>query len=188
MFRSQENTLIVRKFIRLAVRAIFVWPWNENARTKQKQQTNGNRAIWLVFQRIQTLVGFGWLSERSAEKTSCLRTFLKSIDTSLWRHTATRLANRTVPSPCWGFWRENEETMFASFHSLAYKTNNEHLPKPFFKVIRKFPQVPCKQSQNNEQFRMNKQPVNFSACRKFVRSCCVELTLVIWPCPAGLVH
>ena len=26
---------------------------------------------------------FGWLSERSAEKTSCPRTFLKSIDTSL---------------------------------------------------------------------------------------------------------
>ena len=30
------------------VREIFVWPWNENARTKQKQQTNRNRAIWLV--------------------------------------------------------------------------------------------------------------------------------------------
>ena len=29
------------------IRAIFVWPWNENAPTKQKQQTNGNRAIWL---------------------------------------------------------------------------------------------------------------------------------------------
>ena len=27
---------------------IFVWTWNENARTKQKQKTNGNRAIWLV--------------------------------------------------------------------------------------------------------------------------------------------
>ena len=27
--------------------------------------------------------------------------------------------------------------MFWSFHPLAYKTNNKHLPKPFFKVIRK---------------------------------------------------
>ena len=31
------------------VRTILVWPWNENARTKQKQQTNagtnGNKAI-----------------------------------------------------------------------------------------------------------------------------------------------
>ena len=34
-------------------------------------------------------------------------------------------------------WRENEESVFWSFHSLADKTNNEHLPKPFFKVIRK---------------------------------------------------
>ena len=56
--------------------------------------------------------------------------------------------------------------MFASFHPLAYKTNNEHLPKPFFKVIRKSPQVPCKQSENNEQFRMNKQPVKFFSLSK----------------------
>ena len=26
------------------------------------------------------------------------------------------------------FWRENEESMFWSFHPLADKTNNEHLP------------------------------------------------------------
>ena len=30
-------------------RAIFAWPWNKHARTKQKQKTNGNRAIWLVY-------------------------------------------------------------------------------------------------------------------------------------------
>ena len=30
-------------------RTIFVWPGNENVRTKQKQQTNGNRAIWWVY-------------------------------------------------------------------------------------------------------------------------------------------
>ena len=39
---SHENNFLV-------VRAIFVWPWNENARTKQKQQTSGNKAIWLVY-------------------------------------------------------------------------------------------------------------------------------------------
>ena len=32
---------------------------------------------------------------------------------------------------------ETEESMFWSFHPLADKTNNEHLPKPFFKVIQK---------------------------------------------------
>ena len=33
----------------IQIRAIFVWPWNEKVRTKQKQQTNGNRGIWLVY-------------------------------------------------------------------------------------------------------------------------------------------
>ena len=84
------------------------------------------RFDWFI-ERIQTRVAFGWLSERSAEKTSCPRTFQK-----------TRLANRTMPSPYEGFlWRENEESMFWSFHPLADETNNEHLPKPFFKVTRK---------------------------------------------------
>ena len=39
-------------------RAIFVWPWHENARTKQKQQTNGNRAIWLVYRTDTNARGF----------------------------------------------------------------------------------------------------------------------------------
>ena len=43
-----------------------------------------------------------------------------------------------MPSPYYGFlWRENEESMFWSFHPLDDKTNNEHLPKSFYKVIRK---------------------------------------------------
>ena len=43
---------------------IFVWPWNENARTKQKQQTNGNRAIWLVYRTDTNARGF-WLVKRT---------------------------------------------------------------------------------------------------------------------------
>ena len=46
------------------VRVIFVWPWNENARTKQKQQTNGNRAIWLVYRTDTNALGF-WLVRRT---------------------------------------------------------------------------------------------------------------------------
>ena len=63
----------------------------------------------------------------------------KSTDTSFWRHTTTRLANRTMPSPYHqGFlWPENEEAMFWSFHPLAHNTyNEEHLPRPFFNAIR----------------------------------------------------
>ena len=101
-------------------------PWNENARTKQKhKRTEIERFDWLSngYKRAWLLVG-----EANAQE----------IDTSLWRHTATRLANRTMPSPYQGFlWRENEESMFWSFHPLSDKTNNEHFAKPFFKVMRK---------------------------------------------------
>ena len=48
----------------LDIRAIFVWHWNENARTKQKQQTNGNSLIDWFIERIQTRVAFGWLVKR----------------------------------------------------------------------------------------------------------------------------
>ena len=99
----------------------------------RKQNRNNN---WFI-ERIQTRMAFGWLSECLGEKTSCPRTFQKSIDTSPRRHTATRSANQ-MPSPYQGFlWWENKESMFRSFHPLADKTNNEHLPKPFFKVKRK---------------------------------------------------
>ena len=46
------------------VRAIFVWPWNENAGTEQKQQTNGNRAIWLIYRTDTNARGF-WLVKRT---------------------------------------------------------------------------------------------------------------------------
>ena len=58
-------------------RAIFVWPWNENARTKQRQQTNGNRAIWLVYPTDTNAPGF-WLAKRTLARVNKLharRTF-----------------------------------------------------------------------------------------------------------------
>ena len=48
----------------LSFRAIFVWPWNENAETKQKQLTNENRAIWLVY-RTDTNAHGCWLVKRT---------------------------------------------------------------------------------------------------------------------------
>ena len=44
--------------------ANFVWPWNENARTKQKEQKNGNRGIWLVYRTDTNAPGF-WLVKRT---------------------------------------------------------------------------------------------------------------------------
>ena len=55
-------------------------------KTRQQNRNNKRTKIerfdWLI-ERIQKPVAFGWLSERSGEKTSCPRTFQKSINTSL---------------------------------------------------------------------------------------------------------
>ena len=61
---SDEREVGEMCFLLLCVRAIFVWPWNENARTKQKQQTNGNKAIWLVYRTDTNAPGF-WLVKRT---------------------------------------------------------------------------------------------------------------------------
>ena len=50
--------------IKCSFRAIFKRPWNENARKKQKQQNNGNRAIWLVYRTDTNARGF-WLVKRT---------------------------------------------------------------------------------------------------------------------------
>ena len=65
-YHSNETFLAVLSHgtIFFPSRAIFVWPWNENAWTKQKQQTNGNRAIWLVYRTDTNARGF-WLFKRT---------------------------------------------------------------------------------------------------------------------------
>ena len=45
-------------------RAIFVWPWNGNVQTKQKQQTIRIRVIWLVYQTDTNKHGF-WLVKQT---------------------------------------------------------------------------------------------------------------------------
>ena len=89
---------------------------------KRKQQTNGNRVIWFI-ELIQTRVVFGWLSERSGWNNSCPRTFLTSYYNTIGQlnnaffHIRFFLGGKTK-STCFD------------------KTNNEHLPKSFFKVKR----------------------------------------------------
>ena len=108
---------------------------------RNNKRTEIERFDWFI-ERIQTRVAFGWLSERSGEKTSCPRTFSKSIDNSLWRYATTRLANRTSLLHLRVLFGRKRKR--PCFHPWADKTNNEHLPKPFFKVIRKLLYLPCK--------------------------------------------
>ena len=98
---------------------------------RNNKQTEIERFDWSI-ERIQTRVGFGWLSERSAEKTSCPKNFLE-----INRYFA-------LTSYCDTIGQSNNAFSILGF-SLAGKrrvyvlilTNNVHLPKTFFKVIRK---------------------------------------------------
>ena len=63
-YLRQSCAVPLKKCTKKRDRTIFVWPWNENARTKQKQQKNGNRAIWLVYRTDTNAPGF-WLVKRT---------------------------------------------------------------------------------------------------------------------------
>ena len=113
-------------------RAIFSSPWNENARTKQKQQMNGDRAIWLVYTTDTNARGFwlvkrtlGWknfMAEELARNHSIIRfDVILQHDWPIeqWLlHIRVFFGGKTK-SPCFDL----------------SKTTNEHVPKPFFKVI-----------------------------------------------------
>ena len=64
--KCTKNNVLLCYMCRFVVllRAIFVWPWNENARTKQKQQMNENRTIWLIYRTDTNARGF-WLVKRT---------------------------------------------------------------------------------------------------------------------------
>ena len=111
-------------------RAIFVWPWNEKARTKQKQQTNGNRAIWLVYGRYKRL----WLSVALANsRVKKPKNFLE-----INRYFASPSYCNTVGQSNSAFsilgflWREND--LF--IHWLIKQITNTYRNR-FSRVIRK---------------------------------------------------
>ena len=119
-------------------RAIFVWPWTENARTKQKQQTNANRAIWLVYRTDTNARGF-WLVKR----TLGWKNFMPENFLEINRYFALTSYCNTIGQSnnafsILGFSLAGKRRVHVLiFSSTGWRKNNEHLPKPFFKVIRK---------------------------------------------------
>ena len=106
--------------------------------TLKWKRTEIERFDWFI-ERIQRRVAFDWLGERSAEKLH---------GRELSRNQPT-LRFDVILQHDWPIEQcllhirvffgggGNEESMFWCFHPLADKTNNEHLLKPFFKVILK---------------------------------------------------
>ena len=80
------------------------FPYDLEMKTRE-QDTNNKRTEIERFDWLSNGYKRAWLLVGEANA--------QEIDTSFERHTATRLANRTMPSPYQGFlWRENEESMF----------------------------------------------------------------------------
>ena len=91
VYRSLVLVKILKTTMEGSIRAIYIWPWNENVQTIQKQQKNGNRVNWLVYQTDTNAGGF-WLVKGTLSWKNFMPKNLhcwKSTNTSLWRHTAT---------------------------------------------------------------------------------------------------
>ena len=109
-------------------------------KTREQNRNNKRTEIkpfhWFT-EGIQTHLVFGWLSERSAGKTSCPKNFLEIALTSY----CNTIGQSNNGFSILGFFSAGKRRVhqFCSFHPLALadKTNNEHLPEPFFKDIRK---------------------------------------------------
>ena len=119
-------------------RAIFECPWNENARTKQKQQTNGKRVIWVVYRTDTNARGF-CLVKRTPRVNKRQARELSRNQPILCFHVI--LQHDCPIEQCLLYLRVflsgKRRGHVWSFHSLADKTNNEYLTKPFSEVIRK---------------------------------------------------
>ena len=91
------------------------------------KKTIGNRAIWLIYRTC-----WFWLIKRTLGwKNFVPEKFLEINRYFCWRRTATRLADRTMPSLHIRVFFGGKTKSRWSFHPLAYKTNNEHLRKLF---------------------------------------------------------
>ena len=97
---------------------------------RNNEQTEIERFDWFV-ERIQTLVAFGWLSECSGEKTSYPGEL--SGNQSILRFDVI-LKYDWPMEQCLLHTNKGKRRVYVLIFD---KTNNEHLPKPFFEVIRK---------------------------------------------------
>ena len=143
-WRNHENNLfrvvsvvLIQNF-QFANWAIFVSSWNENARIKQKHQTNGNRAIWLVYRTDTKARGF-WLVKRTLGwKKLHAENFLEIKRYFGLTSYCNTIGQSSNAFSALGFSLAGKRRVQdLIFSALADKTKSEHLPKPIFKVIRK---------------------------------------------------
>ena len=128
------------------------------------------RTIWLFYRTDTNARGF-WLQANARLKNRHAGEL--SRNQSILRFDAT-LQHDWPIEQCLlyirVFSRENEEAMFWSFHPLTDKTNNENLPKPFFKVKRKSLYAEVKPSLHfcSNSFFISMNYTNWTFCLKTI--------------------
>ena len=99
---------------------------------RNNKWTEIGRFDWFI-EKIQTCMAFGWKNFKTKKfleinQYFALMTFCSTIGQS---NNAFSISGFSLAG--------KGRAMFWSFHTWADKTNNKHLPKPFFKVMRKSP-------------------------------------------------
>ena len=110
-------------------------PWNEKARTKQKQQTNGNRAIWLVYQTDTNVHGF-WLVKRTLwGKNSMPENFVEIIRYFALTSYYNAIGQSHNAFPLLGvLWRENEKREI--FSPTGWQSKQRTLSETIFQGLK----------------------------------------------------
>ena len=96
-----------------------------------------NRAIWLVYRTDTKARGF-WLFKRTLEwKNVIPENFLEINRYFALTSYCNTIGQLNNAFSILGFFGAKRRVHVLFFSSLDDKTNNEHFPKPFFKIIRK---------------------------------------------------
>ena len=103
-------------------------------RNRDNKQTEMERFDWFIEWIKRAWL---WLVKRTLRRKNVMPENILEIALTSYCNTISQLIEQCLLQIRGFLWRENEESMFWSFHPLADKTNNEQLSKPFFHVIRK---------------------------------------------------
>ena len=111
--------------------------WHDLEWKRANKTETTNRAIWLVYRTDTKARGF-WLFKRTLEwKNVIPENFLEINRYFALTSYCNTIGQLNNAFSILGFFGAKRRVHVLFLSSLDDKTNNEHFPKPFFKIIRK---------------------------------------------------
>ena len=135
---------------------------------KTREQNRNNKrvrtAIWLVYRTDTNAGGFWLVKRRLGWETFIPENFLEINRYFALTSYCNKIGQSNYAFSILGLlWRENEEAMFWSFHSLADESNDEHLPRSRSYENHSIVKSTCA-SDTKEETRERSSPLAFAAC------------------------